>query len=480
MRARGSDAQLNVFLALILVLVLSLFLALFDSAAVQCAKSSARDYSLMAVESLFGEYQKDLLEQYEILGIDGGFGGSFSEEALTEEIDAFLSYHTQQDKDLVPLTKPLDWHLSASQAEITAMRLLTDDGAAALREQASDYMQHKYGIALVEELLDFSAVLPDLSGHQQALLSEQGQNARELEELEKEKEESGIEEVPQEEDALEDVAKLRKLSILQVLLEDPEDVSKASVAPASLPSCRTLRKGYGTIAGKKERNGTVDNLLFREYMIQKSTNYTSEKSDGHVLSYELEYIIAGKGSDIENLEGVCTRLLVLREALNFAYLCTDSAKQAQAETMAIATVGYFGIPLLITATKWALLLGWAYIESILDVRTLLKGGKVPLLKTKESWEADLSEIGELIAGGFRIRQDDKSGLTYAQTLRIFLYPGNITTQSMRFLDIVEANIRKREGGGSFSADGCVVALGLTFTWDTGGGVLYTFPAAYAY
>ena len=54
---------------------------------------------------------------------------------------------------------------------------------------------------------------------------------------------------------------------------------------------------------------------------------------------------------------------------------------------------YCGRAPVTTALTAALLAAWAYGESLLDVRILLAGGKVPAVKTKESFQLTLKTWG---------------------------------------------------------------------------------------
>ena len=49
--------------------------------------------------------------------------------------------------------------------------------------------------------------------------------------------------------------------------------------------------------------------------------------EGALLTYQIEYILSGKSSDLENLRTVVNRLLILREAANFVYLICDTDKK---------------------------------------------------------------------------------------------------------------------------------------------------------
>ena len=110
------------------------------------------------------------------------------------------------------------------------------------------------------------------------------------------------------------------------------------------------------------------------------------------MDYELEYILAGKESDKENLESVVKKLLLLRFVPNYAYIQTDSAMKAEAEAAAATLCTLLAVPPITEAAAQGILLAWAYGESIMDLRSLLKGNRVPLVKSKESWQLQFSRL----------------------------------------------------------------------------------------
>lgn len=59
--------EITAFLSLIFVLMISFVTAILESAFVQAEKNQARLDMDRAVYSVFGEYQKELLEEYGIL-----------------------------------------------------------------------------------------------------------------------------------------------------------------------------------------------------------------------------------------------------------------------------------------------------------------------------------------------------------------------------------------------------------------------------
>ena len=66
------------------------------------------------------------------------------------------------------------------------------------------------------------------------------------------------------------------------------------------------------------------------------------------------------------------------------YLLGDSGKKAEAEALAFALSVILLIPEGTEILKQLILLAWAAGESVADIRTLLLGGRVPLIKTAEN------------------------------------------------------------------------------------------------
>ena len=98
-----TPGQITVFLSLILTLMISFLMALFQNAYIESSKSEARMASTMAMESVFGEYHKEALEQYDVFLLDGSYrSGSFSEEAILSHYSDFLSYQTDMNILLDP------------------------------------------------------------------------------------------------------------------------------------------------------------------------------------------------------------------------------------------------------------------------------------------------------------------------------------------------------------------------------------------
>lgn len=108
--------------------------------------------------------------------------------------------------------------------------------------------------------------------------------------------------------------------------------------------------------------------------------YTHENHAG-ALDYQVEYVLGGKGNDKENLQYVVNRLLLIREASNIAFLYTDSQKRSELQACASALSLLLLIPEGMTLVQGVLAAGWAYVESISDVKFFCPEEKFLFLKT---------------------------------------------------------------------------------------------------
>ena len=140
--------------------------------------------------------------------------------------------------------------------------------------------------------------------------------------------------------------------------------------------------------------------------------------------------------------------------MNLIYLMQDSAKKAEAESLAIALVGFTGMYGVIKVTQVLILAVWAFIEAVIDVRLLLEGERIALLKNSGNWNTSLERVKnfkkEMVKTGIK----QKEGLSYQDYLRILLFLSDDLQRDYRMMDLIEENIRQQEREG-FSLDNCV-------------------------
>ena len=184
------------------------------------------------------------------------------------------------------------------------------------------------------------------------------------------------------------------------------------------------------------------------------------------------------------METVASKLLMVRFVPDYAYIQTDSEKKAEAEAVALTLCTVIGLPELAEGAAQGILLAWAYGEAIMDIRTLVSGGKVPLVKNAEDWKLSLSGLMQLGSAGENVAADSgkdmESGLTYREYLRMLLFLKSQDEVGMRTLDMIEQNLKIRYGQTFFQADACISRVEFHSTCNLRRGIMYDFPTYFGY
>ena len=93
----------------------------------------------------------------------------------------------------------------------------------------------------------------------------------------------------------------------------------------------------------------------------------------------------------------------------------------------------------------------------MDLRCLLDGRKVPLVKSADKWVVSLSQLPLLLTDGGSVRGNDSGeGVGYSDYIRMFLFLKSVPEITMRTLDCVEEALHSKHI--LFQADQCVTKL----------------------
>ncbi len=448
--------EVTAFLSLIFILVMAAAASVIESASVQTTKNRRRGDMDRAIESVFAEYRREMLEEYDIFTLEGTYeSGHFAEENVTGR----LEFYGVRDAVI----------------NIEKIQFLTDDFGQAYREQVIAYMKHKLGISGIEEFAGASGKWKEQEDKAEQYSREETDVTEELESGLKE----GEQEFPEDDNPIAVVSNIRKTGLLNVVVKNQDEISNKSVAVAQMPSHRSLRKGTGGFKIREDAIDEISNLYFISYLLEKFKGADEPAAEGS-LSYELEYILNGAGSDRENLEAAVRQLAALRFVPNYGYLMTDEMKKAEAETTALALAGIVALPALAAVIKHAILLSWAFGESLMDIRTLLSGGKVPLVKNAEGWRLTLAGLMKL--GTAEDKTDGpnaKGGLSYRDYLRILLFLKSKKECTMRSLDVIEMQMQ-RKAGEFFRVDNCISKLEVKSRCSLRRNIDYEFKTNYGY
>lgn len=106
------------------------------------------------------------------------------------------------------------------------------------------------------------------------------------------------------------------------------------------------------------------------------------------------------------------------------------------------------------AAKYLLAACFSYGETILEIQTLLAGGKIPLIKKAADWKLDLAHIGNLTSVEPASGQTEK-GLDYEAFLMLLLAEKN-NRMYYRMCDLIQLNTALVQDG--FLITNCVDAF----------------------
>lgn len=427
-----------------------------------------------AMESVFSEYDRDLFEWYGIFLLDGSYG---SGELQFSQINGRLLSASQQN--LRPAIPAQTWRnvqnyyqMDVADASVTGYLLATDNDGAPFRSMVAASMKARYPIELAQKLYDGL-----LSADQAMNEAETGQSAMDhaqdsienAQEAQAQASEAadGTDEAsapvpagPSVENPMDVVKAFKETDILTFVMPPGSTVSSKTIDGSERLEHRTLLKGNEPW---EETGGWYEDVLYQQFLQTEFACYGEEHSGEGALNYELEYIQAGKAGDRENLKAVVQQLLLLREGANFIYLQTDAVKKEEAYAVATALAASLGIAPATALIAQGILAAWAYAESVLDVRTLLAGGKIAWMKTAESWSSSLSGLGSLLSGSSRA-QEQPGGESYRDYLQKLLYLRSERVLNYRAMDLMELRGRVN-GRQNMRMDAMILALRADFSYE---------------
>ena len=263
MRQKGS-------MTIAMCMMLSVMLGILTAGIKLCREQYARVQAVNAVDtglySVFSEYEKDLLEEYDLFFLDSGYGGG--------AIDAFRV--VQQMENSMDLT--LKTGIRGSRREscsIAGYRLASDNGGKRLKEYLSNT-----GEVIEQQQEQKAAGVPPMPE-------------------EPVPDDTSVPGITPDNNPLEVIKRIRTMGILGLVLPDNAVISEKEADVSVFTSNRNLQKGMGSLGGRE--SGTSDKLFLQAYAMNKLGTYREPGNPG-ALDYQVEYIVGGRGSDRENLK----------------------------------------------------------------------------------------------------------------------------------------------------------------------------------
>lgn len=451
--------SITIFSLLSLLLITATLFALLEGTRFQELRRFADLQTENSLEAAFANYNTCLWKNYRLLGNNLSQIAPILEESGNGRCGYGVNLLQMQPEEI----------------SLNAYTLLTDGGGTVFVKSVSSYMQENLIYESAKELYNqYEAIKHTLDSKEMnlenidtALENIQNMNSPEVEENTRtidENKEDGVEKISKDELDAESILEMAKAwkekGILELVLEDTSQLSELEQDFSDGLLARELESGNGEELPEIDWN---DRILLQQYLLSYMSNYREVKSE-RALSYELEYLVAQKDSDIENLKAVAGKLLAIREATNFLFLVSNPEKSAKAEESALLFVGTSGNPVLIQVVKIGLLTAWSLAESILDVRALLAGRKIALLKNEKTWTVELENIGEIMKG-FAMAKENPHGLSYELYMGILLFFEKAETLGIRAMNLQETTIRKNYQDASFRMDTLVTQAKVSVSYS---------------
>lgn len=454
------NGYLTIFLAMSLTVILSLCVTMIEGAKKNGARFMAEYAVDVGMNSVLAEYHRELLEQYDVFFIDTSYGTNLpsiykTSDHLRHYMNKNLSWN---DPGLLSYEQDL-YDMSVQNILIGNLSVATDKSGKAFRKQAIEYMSDKYGMSLPTKVEEWEQVIKEYGLDSNKVSSEQQSVDSRIDTLDGSKiQVSEKEWVTVEIDNPADrVNAKRSKGVLLLTMNETDNLSNIGFNSEQAASKRQLYKGIGPVAGRDTEDTIAELLLFDEYIFEKCSFYGQENEKAE-MKYQIEYILAGGSNDLDNLKSIASKLLLIRESANASYLFSDTAKRAQAVTLAATVSAVAMLPELQALLEYSILFAWAFAESVHDVRVLFAGGRIPLLKNSGNWNTDIDVIFQSADEGGSCGGD--TGLSYEDYLRVLVKMTDTDIKTMRLIDMVELDIRKTEGNEYFCMDACIDGMTL--------------------
>lgn len=482
MRKKGG--YLTVYLSLSLSLILSFILTVVEGARLHTVRMEAECIADIGMNSVLAEFHRELLEQYDLLFVDMSYGTSLAAiENSSEHLRRYMQKNCKGKEETTGknLFSARDWlSLSVDKAMIGEYSIASDYDGDVMKRQALDYMKEASVEGIVSELTDRVNQVKNLELDTRDITAERESIQAQIDavELPVQVNEEGEEYEITLDNPADGVHASRGGFTLEKVLGSGSLISGTVIQPENYISHREKKCGTGIRPDFRRPSGMIDGLLFDCYLFDKC-GYYGKEMEKSLLKYQIEYIIFGQDSDLDNLEKAVKRLLLWREVANVIYIYTDSGKCAEAELLASALTAVLFVPELAEPVKYSILFAWAYVESLWDVKCLLNGGRVPIMKTAADWKTGIADVigfsGDIpndTAGGH--------GLGYEDYLRIMLCLENDTKKNMRVMDIMEMDIRRTPGNARFRIDACFDSYVADISISSAFGYDYKVKKRYGY
>lgn len=461
----NNKGQTTVLFSLVISVLFLFTLTALEVGRIYMSKVKIKAVIHSTGSSIMADYNSELFERYHLLFMDPTYGTG-SEAALEERVTDYLECSLNGEKGQGSGI----YEFCVEEVSLADKSGILDRDMEQLKNQVAEYEKTA---GIIHKAKNLAKKLEGKEGDIEDAARETEINGVELTTESTgngSKDNAGDNldmEVTDPRDTLKDALKFGTLSFI---LPEGYDLSKEEHDFREAPSVQyaekqeeekdnsfqdiSFFKNFLKQAAREETyTGLEKQAAFIDYGIENFSNAVEQKNTS-VMKCELEYILKGKSNDYDNLQGVVNEIIWLRMPVNYVYLLSDAEKKSEALTLAAAICTATGTEAFIEVVKYLLLGCWAYGETLCEMRTLLAGGKIAYIKTKENWNTDLKGLN---AG--KSAKKIENGLDYEDYLMILLAKKGkkkLNACYARMLDMIELNLKEEDPDFNFA--NCVGSL----------------------
>jgi hypothetical protein len=466
-------AYLTIFLSLSLTILTGVFLGLLDGAQQNMTKLHFEYAVDTSMNATFGEFSREMLNQYDLLFIDLSYGEAGGDIAnLETHLKNYLENNFSNDSPVA------GFDLALTKINISDFNLASDEGGMIMRRQAIKYMKES---KIEDEFQSLHSVVPSIieadgmvSWENNMELIENLIISQKNSDSEQQLRGSSLYELEDVDDNINDyeadilnnpaikVYRTATMQLQKLYYSYNHYGSGLSIFPEHYFSGRNQydrgldeneMEGATTAISKDER------YLFQTYLFRKCGYFQKEKAET-LLSWQIEYIINGGSSDQQNRLAVVKKIFDWRfsDQIRLYFASAEKyqeAKEAASEMAAVKMNSELLEPII-----YSFLYAWSFIDSIYDTNIIMKGGQVPLFKEKI---------------GFT-----EPGFTYKQYLWLMLSKVEEIIMNHRAMDIMEMDIQQTDYNENFQIDRCLESYRAQVTATTVSGANYELVRRYGY
>lgn len=461
---KGKRGSITVFLALILGVMMMLFCACLQSVRIAAARTRVLCAAEIGLYSLFGQYDRVLLDEFDLFAVDVGRGGTEPDMACV--YDEFRRY---ADPVLKQNSPPVEY----VSGGFTGFRFMTDENGEVFVQQVIKSVQKAL------ESGEISMPAPLLPGTEVRTMEEKGRG--EMASLSSMRETASL--LPPTAGSLCTLlnlaGQLEGNGIMAFLPETALLAASGKTARSTLVSGRSLHKGLPVLVSSSAVHpGNAEDLLV-QYELDKLGCCTDPSAA--VLHLQAEYVLKGNTSDRENLEDVASDLFAFRLGTSLCALLSSVNARARIRAMVETSLETDELtdkkpevdPEKLQETA---LYAWACLEAAAQVRILLSGGKIPADPSSGSFAVDperpdLTGAASLPAPG--------GGFGYMDYLSAKMRLLDRQSLIWRGMDMIEWSVRNR-GKAGFCLDCCLTAAEISMQVRADGRKDFTLIRAYGY